>query len=222
MTSWTPPERIPSRMSLAPLAPDPSREQRQPVARVPQVSRKCPEVLLGQDLRRRHESGLESVLQHHHHGLEGDDGLARAHVPVEQPSHNVAAPQIADDLAHHSLLGGRGMEGKNPLHHLANPIVDLDPPGLGQGLPVPAHHLETQVKQEELLEDESALRRSRARLQVLQVGLPLPVLRPDGEMEFAPRPAAVREAVLLQQPVRNRVLDVPLQFGHGAMDDGAQ
>ena len=41
-------------------------------------------------------------------------------------------------------------------------------------------------------------------------------------MEFAPRPAAVREAMLLQQPVRNRVVNIPLQPGHGAMDDGAQ
>ena len=115
------------------------------------------------------------------------------------------------------------MEGKNPLHHIANPIVDLDSPGLGQRLPVLAHHLEAQVKQKELLEDESALSRSQ-RSTPGRPGRPLasvpPAWRGNG-VRATPGKRSGRPCFSSNR-FRNRVRDVRLQSGHGAMDDGAQ
>ena len=47
-------------------------------------------MLLGEDLRGRHDAGLVTVLHRHKRGDHGDDGLAASHVALHQPVHGTA------------------------------------------------------------------------------------------------------------------------------------
>ena len=79
------------------------------------------EVLGSQDLRGRHQGGLVAVLDGHQHGLQGDDGLARAHIALQQPAHRFRRAHVGDDLAQSALLRLGGVEGQ----HLAQRRADL-------------------------------------------------------------------------------------------------
>ena len=56
------------------------------------------EVLLGQNLRRRHERHLQAVLHRHQRRQQRDDRLARADVALQQPVHRRRALHVFDDL----------------------------------------------------------------------------------------------------------------------------
>ena len=62
------------------------------------------EVLLGQDLRRRHETGLVAVLHCHERGDQGDDGLAASHIALHQPVHGPVRGHVCFDLGDHPFL----------------------------------------------------------------------------------------------------------------------
>ena len=79
-------------------------------------------VLLGQGLGGRHQGGLGAVLHSAQHRVEGHHGLARAHLPHEQPLHRALASQVGVDLGHRAHLVAGQLEGKRPapaVHHHA-------------------------------------------------------------------------------------------------------
>ena len=68
------------------------------------------EVLLGEGLGRRHQGALLAALDGAQEGVEGDDGLPRADVALEQPLHGPFAAEIGVDLGNRLLLLGRERE----------------------------------------------------------------------------------------------------------------
>ena len=52
-------------------------------------------MLLGEDFRGRHEGGLRPVPRREQEGQRGDDRLAAADVPLEEPGHRFAEPRSA-------------------------------------------------------------------------------------------------------------------------------
>ena len=71
---------------------------------------KIPQMLVGQQLGRRHHRDLQSALDSTEGGAGGDDGLARPDVTLHQPLHRMALPQIAQDFFQHALLRARQPE----------------------------------------------------------------------------------------------------------------
>jgi hypothetical protein len=61
-------------------------------------------VLLGQQLRGRHDRRLISVLEREHRREERDDGLAAADVALQQAVHSAVAAHVGDDLTHRRRL----------------------------------------------------------------------------------------------------------------------
>ena len=56
------------------------------------------EVLIGQNLGRRHERDLQTVLHRDERRQQRDDRLARADVALQQPVHRLRLLQVVDDL----------------------------------------------------------------------------------------------------------------------------
>ena len=83
-------------------------------------------MLLGQDLGRRHERHLQSVLHRDERREQRDDGLAGADVALQQAVHRLRALQIVDDLLQRLPLPGRQPERQHAPGRLADPIVDAD------------------------------------------------------------------------------------------------
>ena len=72
-------------------------------------------VLLGEQLRGRHERGLVAVLHREQHREERDDGLAAPDVALQQPVHAAIAHHVLHDLARHVHLGVRELVGQHSL-----------------------------------------------------------------------------------------------------------
>jgi len=66
--------------------------------------RKVRRVLLGQDLRRRHERRLEPGFDRPERSHHGHEGLARAHVALQEPHHPQRPREVAPNLPQRSLL----------------------------------------------------------------------------------------------------------------------
>ena len=73
-------------------------QQRDPEPRRLQQLRDAQEVLLGEDLGRRHERDLQAVLHRDQRGEQRDDRLAGADVALQQPIHRVRPLQVVDDF----------------------------------------------------------------------------------------------------------------------------
>ncbi len=79
-------------------------------------------MLLGEHLGRRHQRRLVAALDGDHHRVDGDDGLARADVALQQPVHRMRRRQVVFDLGDRSLLraGQRVRKGVvEPLDEIA-------------------------------------------------------------------------------------------------------
>ena len=80
------------------------------------------EMLLGQDLGRRHERHLQAVLHRDERREQRDDGLAGADVALQQPVHRLRPLQVVDDLLERLLLPG----GQPERQHARAPIRGCD------------------------------------------------------------------------------------------------
>ena len=69
-------------------------------------------MLARQDFRRRHERRLAARLDHGRGSEQGDEGLARADVAVEEPQHPVRLRQVGDDVLDGALLRRRERVGE--------------------------------------------------------------------------------------------------------------
>ena len=83
------------------------------------------EVLLGEDLRRRHERDLQTVLHGDERGEQRDDRLPGSDVALEQAVHRLRTLQIVDDLlAAPARCPPVSRNGSTRPRRFANPIVD--------------------------------------------------------------------------------------------------
>ncbi len=67
-------------------------------------------MLLGQQLGRRHDGGLEAPGSRDHGSHRGDHRLPRADVTLQQPVHRHVRREIGDDLSERALLRSRQRE----------------------------------------------------------------------------------------------------------------
>ena len=106
---------VPTAMCAAPSAIAVSAARRSAAGRPPVSSvtlhrqiaeqpRERAGVLLGQDLGRRHQSGLPAVLGGEQHREQRDDGFARADIALQQPVHARGRGHVGEDLAQRARL----------------------------------------------------------------------------------------------------------------------
>ena len=69
-------------------------------------------MLCGQDFSGRHQAGLETVVQGQEHHHKGDDGLAAAHIALQQAVHLMARAQVFPDFLDDPLLGVSQWKGQ--------------------------------------------------------------------------------------------------------------
>ena len=115
-------------------------------------------VLLGQDLGRRHEGGLQPVLHRQHGGQHRDDGLAGADIALQQAVHRLGALHVLADLLEGGALTGRQLERQHAAQRLANAIVDANGVSLALGIRLAPPQQQPHLEAEELFEDQPALR----------------------------------------------------------------
>ena len=76
---------------------------------------------------------------------------------------------VVGDLAQDALLRRGEVEGKDPLHDLADAVVDLERDALAQAAHLPAAQREAELKEEQLLEDQPQVARAARRVQQADV-----------------------------------------------------
>ena len=69
-------------------------------------------MLFGQYFGGRHDARLVAVVEGYEHGHERHEGLAGAHVALQQSVHLPAGAEVYSDFAHHALLGVGEGEGQ--------------------------------------------------------------------------------------------------------------
>ena len=88
----------------AALSFDIAREQLHANAQILELSRDSFVVLLRQDLCRRHDARLKTIVESQQTSQCGHHRLARSHISLQQTVHLSATAQITMDLAHHAFL----------------------------------------------------------------------------------------------------------------------
>ena len=89
-----------------------ARQQTAPNPQALQAQAGLLEVLLGQDLRRRHHGALKTGAAGQGNRPEGDGCLAASHVPLNQPFHGPVLRQVRRNFPQHPALGPCGRKGK--------------------------------------------------------------------------------------------------------------
>src|SRR3954463_12714093 len=83
-------------------------------------------MLLGENLGRRHQRNLVSVLDGDNRGLECDERFARAYVALKQAAHRERLLHIGSDFFQRTFLGSGGMEREYFLDGLADLIFQVE------------------------------------------------------------------------------------------------
>ena len=122
-------------------------------------------MLRGQNLCGGHQRRLIAVLDGHQHGLQGDNGLARAHIPLQQPAHGVGLAHVGDNLAQRPLLRPGGMKRQHLAQRFAH-LVGGRKADAGALPHAAALQFQAQLQKEELLEDQPPVGRRRPALQL--------------------------------------------------------
>ena len=141
-----------------------ARQQFHPHPRALQHPGDRQEVLLGQDLRRRHQARLRARRHGHQHRVERDHRLARAHVALDQAVRRHLTRKVLGDLLHHLLLRGREREGEPLADVRVDPRVPLE---LGRAKPlaqVRPLEMHAELQQQELVVRQPPPRRLHLRL----------------------------------------------------------
>ena len=114
-------------------------------------------MLPGQDLRRRHERHLQTVLHRHNRGEQGHDRLAGADVALQQPVHRLRLPHVVDDLLDGLSLTRREPERQDLRRRSADTIVHGGDERLQLHTTGVTPPRVSDLKQKELLKDHPAL-----------------------------------------------------------------
>ncbi len=134
----------------------PARQEGEAVAASPEPAGERLGVLFREDLRRRHQRRLRAVLGREERGEERDRGLAAPDVPLQQPGHRRAAPEVGADLRGRPFLRLRQRERQQ----VDEPSRRLRRPGPGsdgdRAPPLPAFLHELRKREQFLPRDRSA------------------------------------------------------------------
>ena len=142
------------------------------------------EMLPRQNLGRRHQRGLPAAFDHGRGGEQGDHGLARSHVALQQPQHALGLGEIGDDLGDRTGLRRRERVGQR-LDQLFPDVSGAGRRPAGRTPQVRAHQRERELARQELVIGEPRPCRSLRQ----QVG------RLAGPMQGAQRLGEGREAL---------------------------
>ena len=102
-----------------------------PAERAEQLGQR-PVVLLGQHLGGREQHRLAAVVHHLEHGAHRDQGLARAHLALQQPVHRVFPAERGHDLRTRRALPGGQLERELGVERVEQPAAARDAGGGGQ------------------------------------------------------------------------------------------
>ena len=125
-------------------------------------------MLLGQDFGGRHEGRLQPGAHGVQHGRHGHDGLAAAHVPLDQPVHRMGARQVLMNVPEHARLRAGEPERQGLQQALRQRRVELVRQAARLPLDLLALLAQRQLEQQEVLEGEPPVPRRPASDQVLQ------------------------------------------------------
>ena len=108
-------------------------------------------MLFGQDLGGGHDGALR-VVGHGCPQCSGRDrGLARAHVPLQQPAHRPIMPEVDADLLQYPLLSAGHGERQALCERCEDGLLGAQGAG-GRAAEALAHGQDAQLQQEELIE----------------------------------------------------------------------
>ena len=193
-------------------------QQRDAKPRRLQQPRDVHEMLLRQDLGRRHERHLQAVLHRDQRRQQRDDRLARADVALQQPVHRMRALQVLDDLLERLSLPRRELERQHAAGRLADAIVDVDRMRFEFGRRASTSGQNAELKQERLFENQPPLRR---RVEAVDQIDRRPVRRKmrreqcrASRRQVEPQPDGVRQRIgqLLRQPLERVVHQLALDL----------
>ena len=150
---------------LAPIGrADARREEPHGRPAVREERRERAEVLLGEELGRRHERGLGTRCDRDPRRERGDDGLPRPDVALEKPRHRDRPPHICADLGEGLLLAVRERERQPRKPALEVGVRGGELRSLRVLLPTRATLREPELQREQLVEREPAAALEQARL----------------------------------------------------------
>ena len=118
-------------------------------------------MLLDQDFRRRHEGDLVSGFDRLQCRERRDDGLAAAHIALQQPLHRLAAGEVAADFRDHARLRLGQRERQALVEDARQRAVAAQARRLAPGARAPMH-LQRELLREQFVELEPRPRRMRA------------------------------------------------------------
>ncbi len=84
------------------------------------------EVLLGQNLGRRHERDLQAIFHRDQRRQQRDDGLPCPDVALEQAIHRLRPLQVVHDFLERRALARRQLERQHAARGIADPIVHVN------------------------------------------------------------------------------------------------
>ena len=125
------------------------------------------EMLFGENLRRRHERDLKSVLHRDNRREQGDDRLAGTDVALQQPLHRPRLLHVGDDFGERLALSFGQLERKHCPRRLPHPVVNRAHQRLAHlGVLLTAEG-QPRLKDEEVLENQPPLRRRAESIECL-------------------------------------------------------
>ncbi len=174
------------------------------------------EVLLGENLGRRHEGDLETVLHRDDRRHQRHDRLAGSDVALQQPVHRLRTLHVLDDLGDDLLLVAGQLEREDAPRGVTDRVGDHDRPrfAIGFGGALPQH--QPKLEQKELFEDQPALRRRaeavqrfdrrafRRKVDVVDRGAPVDQLLPHAHVfrqRIRQRRRQLRQGLVHQRPL---------------------
>jgi hypothetical protein len=127
-------------------------------------------VLRGQDFGGGQDRHLVAVFDGDHRGFGGHDGLAAAHVALQQAVHGVRLLHVVRDLLDDALLRPGGLEGQHGLDAFAHAGADFEGDA-GQRAGLAALQRHAALQPEELFENEAELRGRAESVEQAEVGI---------------------------------------------------
>ena len=134
-------------------------QQRDPNAGPLRPGRHGPHVLLGEDLGRSHDRRLRARVDHRERDREGERGLARADVTLQQAQHRLGSGEVTLDLVEHPPLGAGRLEGQASAQALAiEAALDQRRHHARQRAIDPTLAKQRELQEEEFVEGQSTVR----------------------------------------------------------------
>ncbi len=162
-------------------------------------------VLLGEDLRGRHEGRLPAVLDRLQRGERRHERLATAHVALQEPAHRVRLREVLRDDRLRVALRAREREGQRA-HERVGERVRVGKRRGALRAPLAVGHAHRELLREQLVELETAPRRMRALLEAGGVDLGRGTMEEEHALAEAAE-AKLREELLVERVLEREVIE---------------